>query len=137
MNKKILANEIRNLADKILASSPFNMNEIELELYHNYDKLHDILLGVNEEINKYFDEENTDRDPMILQNILDDFDEDMRKLPRSTDNFYSYLVQADSVISSIYDSVQKNDLETLTELKADLDLLAGKVYAERQKIRQK
>lgn len=137
MNKKILANEIRNLADKILASSPFNMNEIELELYHNYDKLHDILLGVNEEINKYFDEENTDRDPMVLQNILDDFDEDMRKLPRSTDNFYSYLVQADSVISSIYDSVQKNDLETLTELKADLDLLAGKVYAERQKIRQK
>lgn len=137
MNKKILANEIRNLADKILASSPFNMNEIELELYHNYDKLHDILLGVKEEINKYFDEENTDRDPMILQNILDDFDEDMRKLPRSTDNFYSYLVQADSVISSIYDSVQKNDLETLTELKADLDLLAGKVYAERQKIRQK
>lgn len=137
MNKKILANEIRNLADKILASSPFNMNEIELELYHNYDKLHDILLGVKEEINKYFDEENTDRDPMVLQNILDDFDEDMRKLPRSTDNFYSYLVQADSVISSIYDSVQKNDLETLTELKADLDLLAGKVYAERQKIRQK
>lgn len=137
MNKKILANEIRNLADKILASSPFNMNEIELELYHNYDKLHDILLGVKEEINKYFDEENTDRDPIILQNILDDFDEDMRKLPRSTDNFYSYLVQADSVISSIYDSVQKNDLETLTELKADLDLLAGKVYAERQKIRQK
>ena len=137
MNKKILANEIRNLADKILASSPFNMNEIELELYHNYDKLHDILLGVNEEINKYFDEENTDRDPMVLQNILDDFDEDMRKLPRSTDNFYSYLVQADWVISSIYDSVQKNDLETLTELKADLDLLAGKVYAERQKIRQK
>ena len=137
MNKKILANEIRNLADKILASSPFNMNEIELELYHNYDKLHDILLGVNEEINKYFDEENTDRDPMVLQNILDDFDEDMRKLPRSTDNFYSYLVQADSVISSIYDSVQKNDLEALTELKADLDLLAGKVYAERQKIRQK
>ena len=137
MNKKILANEIRNLADKILASSPFNMNEIELELYHDYDKLHDILLGVKEEINKYFDEENTDRDPMVLQNILDDFDEDMRKLPRSTDNFYSYLVQADSVISSIYDSVQKNDLETLTELKADLDLLAGKVYAERQKIRQK
>ena len=137
MNKKILANEIRNLADKILASSPFNMNEIELELYHNYDKLHDILLGVNEEIKKYFHEENTDRDPMVLQNILDDFDEDMRKLPRSTDNFYSYLVQADSVISSIYDSVQKNDLETLTELKADLDLLAGKVYAERQKIRQK
>ena len=137
MNKKILANEIRNLADKILASSPFNMNEIELQLYHNYDKLHDILLGVKEEINKYFDEENTDRDPMVLQNILDDFDEDMRKLPRSTDNFYSYLVQADSVISSIYDSVQKNDLETLTELKADLDLLAGKVYAERQKIRQK
>ena len=137
MNKKILANEIRNLADKILASSPFNMNEIELELYHNYDKLHDILLGVKEEINKYFDEENTDRDPIILQSILDDFDEDMRKLPRSTDNFYSYLVQADSVISSIYDSVQKNDLETLTELKADLDLLAGKVYAERQKIRQK
>ena len=137
MNKKILANEIRNLADKILASSPFNMNEIELELYHNYDKLHDILLGAKEEINKYFDEENTDRDPMVLQNILDDFDEDMRKLPRSTDNFYSYLVQADSVISSIYDSVQKNDLETLTELKADLDLLAGKVYAERQKIRQK
>lgn len=137
MNKKILANEIRNLADKILASSPFNMNEIELELYHNYDKLHDILLGVKEEINKYFDEENTDRDPMVLQNILDDFDEDMRKLPRSTDNFYSYLVQADSVISSIYGSVQKNDLETLTELKADLDLLAGKVYAERQKIRQK
>lgn len=137
MNKKILANEIRNLADKILASSPFNMNEIELELYHNYDKLHDILLGVKEEINKYFDEENTDRDPMVLQNILDDFDEDMRKLPRSTDNFYSYLVQADSVISSIYDSVQKNDFETLTELKADLDLLAGKVYAERQKIRQK
>ena len=137
MKKKILANEIRNLADKILASSPFNMNEIELELYHDYDKLHDILLGVKEEINKYFDEENTDRDPMVLQNILDDFDEDMRKLPRSTDNFYSYLVQADSVISSIYDSVQKNDLETLTELKADLDLLAGKVYAERQKIRQK
>ena len=137
MNKKILANEIRNLADKILASSPFNMNEIELELYHNYDKLHDILLGVKEEINKYIDEENTDRDPMVLQNLLDDFDEDMRKLPRSTDNFYSYLVQADSVISSIYDSVQKNDLETLTELKADLDLLAGKVYAERQKIRQK
>ena len=132
-----MANEIRNLADKILASSPFNMNEIELELYHDYDKLHDILLGVKEEINKYFDEENTDRDPMVLQNILDDFDEDMRKLPRSTDNFYSYLVQADSVISSIYDSVQKNDLETLTELKADLDLLAGKVYAERQKIRQK
>ena len=137
MNKKFLANEIRNLANRVLASSPFNMTEIELELYHNYDKLHDILLGVKDELLKYFDEENTDRDPAKLQGILDDFDEDIRKLPRSTDNLYSYLVQADSVISSICSAVQKNDLETLTELKADLDLLAGKIYAERQKSRQK
>lgn len=136
MNKRIVASEIRDLASRI-AASPFNMTEIELELYRNYKKLHDTLQAVKGELVKYSDEENEERDPVKLQMILDDYDEDIRKIPRSTDGLHSYMVQSDALISDIYDAVQKNDFPTLTELKAELDLLAGKIFAEHQKLRQR
>ena len=136
MDKHTIASKIRSLANRV-ASSPFNMTEVELELYHNLDKLHDILLETKEETNKYFDDSNTERDPVLFQGLLDGFDEDVRKLPKSTEGFSNYMIQADQVIARIYDAVKMNDMEAVTEAKADLDLLAGKIYAEHQKLRSR
>lgn len=136
MEKSVIAGKIRNLANRI-AASPFKMTEVELELYHNLDKLRDILLETKEEVNNYFDDSNTDRDPVVFQGLLDGFDEDVRKLPRSTEGFSNYMTQADQIISRIYDAVKMNDVESLTEAKADLDLLSGKIYAEHQKLRSR
>ena len=137
MNKKIMASSIRRMARALKASSPFNMTEIELELYNSLDKLHKIVTDAKDEVVKFFDKTETERDPSELQVKLDSLDKSLRDLPKVTDGFYSFVVRADTAINNLYNSVKTGNIEQVTEGKTDIELLAGQIFSEYQKLRQR
>ncbi len=138
MNDRILAAQaLKKIAKDLMASSPFKMTEVELELYHNLDKLHDILISAKEELSKYFESDESERDPSVLQMKLDALDEKIRDLPESTDGFSAMMVRADEEITAAYDAVRKGDLTAISEAKADIELLAGKIFSEYQTLRER
>lgn len=137
MNKRIVATGIRSVANILKASSPFNMTEIELELYNNLEKLHKIVTDAKDEVAKFFDKTEAERDPSDLQMKLDTLDKNLRDLSKVTDGFYAFVVKADEAINNLYNSVKMGNVEQITEYRADIELLAGQIFSEYQKLRQR